>query len=93
MKPEGQAQAGDVLKTPWGQWLEVVSVVGAGDVIEAVVERSITAWRTTPNYNRDSAAAMCVMFSGQTTGREKRRMDRARERMRKPVRVVVTDRT
>jgi hypothetical protein len=82
---EGQAQAGDYLRTPWGQVLQVVSVVSAGDLIEAVVERRI-AMRA-PNFMRDSIAASCALF-GATSAREKRDNERRRHRSTKLIRSV-----
>lgn len=80
---EGQAQAGDWLRTPWGELRLVVSVVGAGDLIEAIVERDIAL--RTPNFMRHSITATCALFGGQTTGREKRNHERFQERLRRAV--------
>jgi hypothetical protein len=82
---EGKAKAGDLIRTWWGQELIVVSVVGAGDLIEAVVERRI-AMRA-PNFMRDSIAASCALW-GATSAREKRDNERRRHRATKLIRSV-----
>jgi hypothetical protein len=82
---EGQAMAGDELVTPWGERRIVLSVVSAGDLIEAVVERRI-AMRA-PNFMRDSIAASCALF-GATSAREKRDNERRRHRATKLIRSV-----
>ncbi len=66
-------KAGDVIRTPWGEERIVVSVIGAGDLIEAIVERDILLHA--PNFLRDSIAGTCALH-GSTTGREKRNHDR-----------------
>ena len=71
--PEGQAQVGDVLRLPSGELREVVAVIGAGDLIEMIVERDIALHA--PNFLRDSIAGTCALH-GSTTGREKRNHDR-----------------
>ena len=77
--PSGQAKAGDLILAPDGELLEVVSVVNAGDLIEAIGSQVVDA----PNYQRDSIAGMCVLFSGGTTGREKRNRERYLARLNK----------
>jgi len=69
--PEGQAQAGDLLRSPWGEVFEVVSVHGAHEVINAISERS-------PIVRRGSMSERCALFGSQTTGRERRDLERAR---------------
>ena len=76
--PEGRARAGDYIRTDWGELLQVTQVIGAGELIEAMTARAIREWKTTPNFNRDSIAAVCVMHSTDTSGREKRNIERRR---------------
>jgi hypothetical protein len=85
VKPEGQAAAGDYLRTPWGQELIVVSVMGAGDLIEAIVERQIAL--RTPNFIRDSITARCALF-GATSGQERQALRAAKARLNRPVRLL-----
>jgi len=77
--PEGRAVAGDWIRTPCGELLEVVSITNAGDLIEAIGSQFIHA----PNYQRDSIAGLCVLFSSGTTGREKRNRERYLARLHK----------
>lgn len=73
--PAGQAKAGDFIVTEWGELLEVVKVSCANAVIEGISERDRLL--RTPNFNRHSIAAACITF-GDTTGREKRNIERQR---------------
>ena len=75
--PEGRARAGDYIRTDWGELLQVTHVIGAGELIEAMTAKRIREWKTTPNFNRDSITALCAR-SGDTTGREKRNIERGR---------------
>lgn len=86
MRPEGQAGPGDLIRTWWGECREVVSVVSAGDVVEAIVERQIAL--RTPNLLRDSITATCALYSGATSGHEKQRIRQARARLNRPVRTI-----
>lgn len=72
--PEGKAQVGDYVRTPFGEIRQIVSIVNAGDLIEAIVERDIREVRA-PNFMRDSIAGICVLW-GDTTGRERRNRQR-----------------
>ena len=76
---EGQAQAGECLRTPWGEVREVITVICAGDLIESVVERQIAL--RAPNFMRHSIAATCALYSTSTTGREKRKHERFRAKV------------
>lgn len=73
--PEGQAGVGDVLRTPMGEYLEVVWVHGAGDVSESLCEQSIAEFKGTPHFTRDSIAGRCCLF-GDTSGRDTERIRR-----------------
>lgn len=73
--PEGQAEEGDYVRTPWGELLEVISVRCANDVIEGISERDRLL--DAPNFHRHSITALAMSF-GDTTGREKRDNERRR---------------
>ena len=81
MKDEGRAQVGDCVRTRHGDYVEIVSVVSAGLLIEAMVERDIAAYRGTPNFMRDSIAGTCCLH-GETSGRDKQRIDRWKHRVK-----------
>jgi hypothetical protein len=82
--PDGLAAVGDTVMAPWGERRLIVAIVGAGDLIEAIVERDIATVRA-PNYMRDSITATCALYGG-TVGREKREIARARKRQTQPIR-------
>jgi hypothetical protein len=89
---EGRAQPGDTFRTPWGEWRTIVSATSAGMWITAKVEQDIQDYHGTPNFMRDSIAGLCCLFAPQTTGREKRNLERAKARNSKPIRrVTVSD--
>lgn len=77
---------GDAVLTPFGEYLEVVEVKGAGDVAEALVEKAIRERK--PNLIRHSMMENCVHF-GDTTGREKRNHERYKARHMKPQETTV----
>ena len=76
---EGRAKAGDCVRTRHGDIVEIVSITNAGDLIEAIGSQFVHA----PNYQRDSIAGLCVLFSSGTTGREKRNRERYLARLHK----------
>ena len=78
---EGQAQAGECLRTPWGEVREVITVICAGDLIESVVERQIAL--RAPNFMRHSITATCALH-GDTRGREKRDWERFKAKVKVP---------
>jgi hypothetical protein len=85
--PAGQAQAGDCIRLPNGELRTVVSVISAGELVEAIVERQIATY--TPNFMRDSITSTCALYGGgDTTGRERRDLARSRRRAMKPIRLV-----
>lgn len=85
MTPEGRAGVGDIVHTPHGDYRVIVSVTGAGDLIESVVERAIAL--RAPNFMRHSITATCSLF-GDTRGRERQTMARWKARQPPQERVV-----
>jgi hypothetical protein len=71
--PAGQARKGDLIVTPSGERLEIVSVIGAHELIAGISEQDRRL--KTPNFWRDSMAGQCVL-NGHTTGRERRDRER-----------------
>ncbi len=85
--PEGRAQVGDCFRDPYGRVFELVSVQSAGLAIEATVAAQIADYKGTPIFTRDSIAGSCAMY-GQTTGREKRNLERMKAKQQKPIRKI-----
>ena len=72
----GQAQAGDLMRDPYGQLVEVVSVTCANALIEGMSERDRLL--DAPNYHSAISITATCSLSGDTTGREKRDHERWR---------------
>jgi hypothetical protein len=71
--PEGRAKAGDIVMTPEGTYVEVVSIVGAH---EELARLSVKQGKYgSPNYLRGSVAGNCCLY-GSTSGRERRNWER-----------------
>lgn len=85
MTRDSNAHPGQSFMTPGGEMRTMVSVTSAGLWIEAKVEKQIREFQGTPNFTRDSTAAICALH-GERSGRDKRNFERARLRNSKPIR-------
>ena len=82
--PAERAKPGDLILVD-GELRELVSATSAGDFIEAKCEKEIREYKGEPLLTRHSITAICAL-AGDTTGRERRNMERARAKAAKQLR-------
>ena len=68
-------KVGQVVVTPDGEKREIVSIIGAHELIAAISEQHRDD--RTPHFWINSSAGQCSLF-GETSGREKRNLERAK---------------